>query len=301
MEIRCDHCGTDLWIDDARAGEPVQCPCCEKVFAAKEPVERLKPLTDLVDSLLAELPSVTATKITALPKSKPEKRKVRRRYLKPALLAAASVGVFGTSIVLVRFASHWLANPQTAAQSTSGAEAEIAVWEPDSGLLDQLGESKAVAGFSFRPPIGFTNFNVLPEPKWLPREAKFIGLEWQGPEGEKAPLRCLIVTFSPWEPLEGGLVQAKERFFRWIETNAALMNVSHKSEEVRILNGRLCLRASFSGSYRHKAKLQAEPREGIVFIMLDGSRQISLYTLCSPDAQRSLKILEASMLTWRSQ
>lgn len=299
METRCDHCGNHLWIDDARAGEQVQCPCCEKLFAAKEPVERLKPLTDFVDSLLAELPAVTASKITALPKSKAEKRKVRRRYLKPALLATASVGVLGIGIVLVRLAGHWLANRQTASQTTNGAEAEIDVWEPDAALLHQLGEPKSVAGFSFRPPVGFTNFNVLPEPKWLPREAKFIGLEWQGPEGEKAPLRCLIVTFSPWEPLEGGLVRAKERFFRWIETNAALMNVSHKSEEVRILNGRLCLRASFSGSYRHKAKLQAEPREGIVSIMLDGGRQISLYTLCSEDARSSMPVLEASMLTWR--
>jgi hypothetical protein len=301
METRCDHCGQECWIEDRLAGEEVLCPACDRSFTAKEPVEHLTQLGALVDLLLSEMPA--ATGVVTLDASKPKSREVnrarkrRRRVVVAATcgagICAALAAIYWGVILIVNWKSVSDAGPSPR-MAISGFEE----WHADQSLTGRLGELKLVGNFAMRPPNEFTVLNVLPDPKWLPREAHFTGLQWEGPLRDRAQLRCLIVAFSEFEPLKGSLQDGLERFFGWLKHDNRLISLSHSAGETGLVNGQLFIRAKYSGRLRRRNSTRGDDIEGVAYVMLDRSRQICLYATCDPNAREALDLMEAAILTW---
>jgi hypothetical protein len=305
METRCEHCGQECWIEDESAGEQLLCPRCDRSFAATTIGERFQPLASLVEELLAEIPPASAAAHAqaepVVPTGHPargRRRRAKQRFPKPArrlLLAAVAVSVLVGMCVGVNKLVGSLALTRHVSQAGVSVE-----WRADPALLAQLGEPRGVDRFSLRLPADFKRLTVLPDPSWMPHYGgHFVGLMWRGPLGHKAELYCTVYEFPSDEPPTGGLEKAAERFFDWLNKNATFTRFSHGAGEVGQLNGRYCIRAGFSGRYRMRSPARVEPREGVVYVMLDENRQISLYTLCSPDERETHELMGASLLTWQ--
>jgi DNA-directed RNA polymerase subunit RPC12/RpoP len=308
METLCEHCRRECWIEDDRAGEEVSCPWCGKTFVAKEPPERLIAFASIVESLLSERESnaeelgasspSSPTEMVARPvsgRARQRRRPARRIPRLAAALVLASAVAVGGSIA----ASRWYARAERAA-STQAASGFLP-WEPDPLLVDQLGKWKRFDRFEFCPPKSFTRLSVLSDPGWLPPDGHFSGLSFQGDNGDRAELFCYVVTFPPLVPMRGGLEQGLGRFYGWLGYHAALSNLSKGEPEVGELNGRKCIRSSFVCHLRRRDSLRGDPREGVVYVMLDNNRQVSFYTLCDPKLQDEHNLMAASLLTWREQ
>lgn len=174
-------------------------------------------------------------------------------------------------------------------------------WQPDIALLPRLGDFKRVDRFELRLPKSFTALSVLPEPGWLPRNGHFVGLRWTGPASERAEMYSTVVTFPAATPMKGGLEDALDRFYEWLGYRAGLAELSRGEPELGLLNGRNGIRASFFCRLRRRETLRGVKREGIVYILLDGDRQVTLYTLCDPELQDDHNLMAASLLTWQEQ
>ncbi|HET6881736.1 MAG TPA: hypothetical protein VFI31_16350 [Pirellulales bacterium] len=129
----------------------------------------------------------------------------------------------------------------------------------------------------------------------------FTGLMWRGPLGDKAELYCTIYTFPENDPLKGGLNEALDRFFEWLGHQSKFTGLSHSNGEIGTLNGHSCIRTSFSGRYRLRNPDRTEVRERVVYVMLDQQKQMSLYTLCTPEERETHEVMGASLLTWQEQ
>lgn len=305
METRCEQCGRECWIDDEHTGEQVLCPWCDRPFSAKESPERLQPLAAMVESLLAEIPPIGSSgqskgePAPAIPNKKRRRHarrrvpKLVRRLLLASLAVSVAAGMFFGGRKLIESLS---IRGQSSQQAGDMPRVE---WRADPALLALLGEPRGVDHFSFRPPTDFKALMVLPDPGWLPKRGRFTGLMWRGALGDKAELYCTVVEFPEGEPPAGGLEEALERFFEWLGHHAAFTRFSHGQGETGLMNGRNCIRTSFSGRYRMRSPSRVEPREGVVYVMLDQQRQISLYTLCSPEQRETHDLMGASLLTWK--
>lgn len=302
METRCEHCGQDCWIEDGQAGESVVCPWCERSFIAKEPTEHSTQLGSLVDLLLTEMPTVASAVNLEPAKRKAARDPGNRRMTRRLLTASIGCVAFGTVAAAfyrgVRWVADWFAARSIAAKPTV-PDAGTEEWRPNAAVREFLGKPKSVEEFVFNPPEGFTAFNVLREPDWVPHDAHFVGLQWEGPLGPKAQMRCWIVKFGPAEPLQGGLKEALDRFFGWLPHHGALIRLSHEQPEIGKINGEHCVRAAFTGQYRPPGATKLIPRHGVVYVLLAGDRQICLFTLYDPAAQDDGVTMDASWMTWR--
>lgn len=303
METRCEHCGQDCWVEDERAGEEVTCPVCEHAFVAKEPPENLLQIGSLVDLMLAEMPAVTTVLAPQPTKAKTNPVAYRRRRV---LAGTLILGMAGVALCSLTFAAYrgvaWAISRAGNVFSDRGMHATDTgptVWRPNASVQAFLGKPKVIEGFMFNPPEGFDTFTNMRQAEWTPREGHFVGLQWQGAAGEKAQMRCWIVTFSEVEPLTGGLEEALDRCFGWLKHNGAIVRFSSEPAETGMINKLPCIRASFTGHYRAKGAAMPQPREGVVYILIDGKRQICLYTLCDPTAHDVGVIMDASWMTWR--
>ncbi|HVX12430.1 MAG TPA: hypothetical protein VHC22_14705 [Pirellulales bacterium] len=307
METRCEHCRQDCWVEDALAGEEVLCPWCERTFIAKEAEERLAGLRDLVESLLTEIQPEPATKgpeetqsVAARParrraKSRPQSRLVQHLLGLAFVSAVAVVVAIGVWMWAERRSSGWQA------ASMDPASANYVEWKADPSLVDQLGEFRGIDHFQFRPPKSFSRWTVLPDPGWLPRNGHYTGLRFQGSQGERAELYCSVVTFPPDSPMQGGLEHGLNRFYEWLGYHAAVGDLSRGDSELGVLNGRNCIRAAFFCRLRRRESLRGDAREGIVYVLIDQGRQITLYTLCDPQLQDEHNLMGASLLTWQEK
>ena len=308
METLCEHCRRECWIEDDRAGEGVICPWCEKTFVAKEPPERLTTFASMVESLLTEKESKVEEADTSAPSPQADTALgtlPRRRKRKPApthrwpQVTAVSVLAMAVVVAGAVAANRWYASPQRSASAET--DPDSVTWLPDPLLVDQLAGWKKFDRFEFRPPKSFARLNVLPQPGWLPHDGHFAGLKFQGDGGDRAEIYCHVVTFPPLSPMRGGLEEALDRFYGWMDHHATVMGLSHGEREMNVLNGRTCIRSSFFCRLRKRESLKGEPREGVVYVMIDKDRQVTFYTLCDPKLQDVHNLMGASLLTWREQ
>jgi hypothetical protein len=302
VEIRCTHCGQTCWVPNTSGGAEVVCPVCEKTFvadgAASAPADNAEFGSDLLGR---ELPVVFGP-VLLKPRSHaepPARRRVRRR---PALRRSILIAAGGLSLVAVivtcftLLARTWSERPAVGATSKL---IPLTEWQADPALTSQLGAAKNVDAFQLDLPKGYLLFGVMREPGWLPLDAKFMGLEFEGHLGNEAQLCCMMVTFAGRSELKGDLNAALERYFEWMQHHAAFTSLSHDPGVIGLLNKRYVIRSSFSGKLRLHGKMTTVHREGDVLVMIDKDRQICLYTFCSPEGRRLRPLLEAAMLTWR--
>jgi hypothetical protein len=196
-------------------------------------------------------------------------------------------------------ANRWYSSLERSASAET--DSSHVQWAPDPLLLDQLAGWKKFDRFEFCPPKSFTRLNVLPQPGWLPPDGHFSGLQFQGPNADRAEIYCNVVTFPPLIPMRGGLEQALGRFYGWLGHHATVVDLSQGEGEVNVLNGRTCIRSSFFCRLRRRESVRGDPREGVVYVMIDKNRQVTFYTLCDPKLQDEHNVMGASLLTWREQ
>ncbi|HZZ82173.1 MAG TPA: hypothetical protein VFE62_26985 [Gemmataceae bacterium] len=296
-------------MEDDLAGEVVTCPWCDQSFTAAEPPERLLSLASLVESLLSETkPAVDGTageSAVATPPDTSVPHRSRRRFAGSKKskrsfklwfrLAAGCLVVAGAGVVLSTLA-RYLEDSAEAPTSANYVE-----WRADPFLVTELGDWKNFDHFKFRPPKSMSLLSVLPDPGWLPREGHFTGLRFQGSQGDRAELYCTVVTFPEAAPLTGGLEQGLDRFYDWLGYRAAVVDLSRGKPELGLLNGQNCLRAAFACGVRKRRTVRGDKREGVVYVLLDGGRQVTFYGLCDPALRDEFDLIGASLLTWQEQ
>ena len=302
METRCEHCGQECWVEDRQAGESVICPVCERTFIAKEPTEHFAHTGTIVDLLLTEMPTVASAVALEPIKRKPAREVSDRRIARRVLIASVTCAAVGTVTAALYRGVRWLADWSRGGSADAKPivpDPENEEWRPNAAVRAFLGKPKSIEEFVFNPPEAFETFNVLREPDWIPHDGHFVGLQWEGPLGQKAQMRCWIVKFGPAEPLTGGLKEALERFFGWLPYHGTIVRLSHEEPEIGKINGEHCIRATFTGQYRPPGATKLIPRQGVVYVMIAGERQICLFTLCDPAAQDVAVTMDASWMTWR--
>lgn len=280
------------------------CPRCEQTFVAAASAAPRSDDADPAERLLnTELPVVFGP-VLLKPRSDTPPRTRRRRRVTPKLrrslcIASICLGLLVAIIACWGWVGRKVADRLAVTETTKLVP--MTEWQADPADKPQLGPPKNVEAFQINLPKGYLLFGVMREPVWLPPDARFIGLEFEGQLGNQAQLRCMIITFSGREPLTGSLHEALDRFYSWIQHNGAMTALSYDAGVVGMLNKRYVIRSSFSGKQRLHGKLTSEDRKGELFVMIDGDRQICLYSWCTPEGQELLPLLESSMLTWHTR
>lgn len=306
MEVVCTHCGQLCWAPEEQAGSELLCPVCDKSFVAVAMPEPLPSSAEPADLLSREVPVAFGPMLLKRTTPGGKTRKSARRKIKIKVLGRAAAAmvllVCGVSLAawLNARSKHPAATEGSHATEATASEGNVE-FRPDPELEAQLAYTRPVEQFVLDLPPNYILFNVLSDPPWLPRGGHFVGVEFRGPAGARALMNCLIVTFSEREPLRGGLDKALDRFFTWLQHNAALLKLRHTPGEVGKLGQRFCIRSEFSGDYRAHGKTRTERREGTAYVMIEGDRQICLYTFCVPEEAESRRLLETSILTWRNK